>query len=127
MSDLRLVPRDSGPDCRRFLYKGVIIHQLGPQRWEWHSGYRRYPEHHSEDYVGTHVRAYVGNENIVVVPTVGKKDTGAMSMAGKGVPSTVSKDTVIGVTVRTEREMRWSPYFLFNLSNQDLTFAFAFS
>jgi hypothetical protein len=45
-----------------------------------------------QEYVGIRVRAYVGKKKIVVVPT-------AVPMVGKGDPSTVSKDTVIGVKI----------------------------
>jgi hypothetical protein len=49
--------------------------------------------------VGTQLCAYVGKKKIVVVPTVGKKYTGAVPMVCKGDTSTVSKDTIIGVTI----------------------------
>jgi hypothetical protein len=37
-----------------------------------------------QECVGTYVRAYLGKKTLVIVPTVGKKDTGAVSMVGKG-------------------------------------------
>jgi hypothetical protein len=49
-----------------------------------------------QECVGTHDHAYVDKNTSVVVPTVGKKDTGTVPTIGKKDTSTVSTYTITG-------------------------------